>query len=165
MAAIAQVLVVGADHRDKEASPRWIAGFDLALGTVLAHKVRAEGYNAMLAKAKRGMVFNDPKNNTWQLTPDNEISVGSKLEKEGAEAVKLLTEVADHHKGTPWGLLANRELKNPIGWKWVEEYTDLNPPARMNNQPAANNNVVTPAQDDKARMLKPPPPKRPIPKL
>ncbi len=165
LAALSQVLTLGTEHHDKESSPRWIAGFDLALGTVLAHKVRAEGYNAMLAKAKRGMAFQDTKNNTWQLKPDTDVSVGSKLEKEGAEATKLLADVAEQHKGTPWGLLASRELKNPIGWKWVEEYTDLNPPPRMNNQPAANNNIVTAAQDDKARMLKPPPPKRPIPKL
>jgi hypothetical protein len=164
LASLLQVLQAGVDHRDKEASPRWLAGFDLALGTVMAHKVRAEGYNAMLAKAKRGMVFQDAKNNTWQLVPDKEISVGSKLEKEGNEAVRLLTEVAENHKGTPWGLLASRELQNPVGWKWVEEFTDLNPPPRMNNQPA-NNNVVTPGQDDKAKILAPPPPQRPIPKL
>ena len=162
---LAQILVPAEPHREKESSLRWIAGYDLALGTLLAHKVRADGYNAMLAKAKRGMPFEDPKNNTWQLVPDSSITVGSKLEKEGATAVKLLKEVAEKHKGTPWGLLASRELENPIGWKWVEEFTDLNPPPRQ----MARNNPVNPppaaAQDDKARMLKPPPPKRPLPKL
>ena len=111
------------------------------------------------------MPFEDSKNNTWILVPDSAISVGSKLEKEGATAVKLLKEVAERHRGTPWGLLASRELQNPVGWKWVEEFTDLNPPPRQ----MARNNVANPtptaAQDDKARMLKPPPPKRPLPKL
>ncbi len=162
---LAQVLLPAETHRDKEASLRWIAGYDLALGTLLAHKVRAEGYNSMLAKAKRGMPFEGAKNNTWQLVPDSAITVGSKLEKEGATAVKLLKDVAERHKGTPWGLLASRELENPVGWKWIEEFTDLNPPPRQ----MASNNAVTPpptaAQDDKAKMLKPPPPKRPLPKL
>ncbi len=164
LAALAQVLMTAESHRDKEISLRWLAGYDLALGTVLAHKVRAEGYNLMLAKAKRGMKFEDPKNNTWILRADNEISVGSKLEKEGKIAVELLTEVADRHKGTPWGLLASRELANPVGWKWVEEFTDFNPPPRpgANNN---NNNPPPPAQNDQKRMLAPPPPKRPIPKL
>ncbi len=162
---LAQILVPAEAHRDQETSLRWIAGYDLALGTLLAHKVRADGYNSMLAKAKRGMPFDNPKNNTWQLVPDSAISVGSKLEKEGAAAVKLLKEVAERHKGTPWGLLASRELENPVGWKWVEEFTDLNPPPRQMARNNPVNNTPAPGQDDKAKMLKPPPPKRPLPKL
>ncbi len=64
------------------------------------------------------------------------------------------------------GFTCERELNNPIGWKWVEEFTDLNPPPRQmagNNPPA--NPVPVAGQDDKAKMLKQPPPKRPIPKL
>lgn len=162
LAMLAELLRMGGPHRDREVSPRWLAGFDLAYGTVLAHKVRAEGYNAMLAKAKRGMNFENPESNTWVLQPAAEISVGSRLEKEGAQAVELLTAVAEQHKGTPWGLLAERELRNPVGWKWVEDTTDLNPPA-ANNAPG-NNNIVLP-QDDVARMLPPPAPRRPLPKL
>ncbi len=164
LAQLAELLQQGEEHRATEASPRWIAGFDLAYGTVLAHKVRTESYNLMLARAKRGMNFEDEKNNTWVLKPSAEISVGSKLEQEGARATELLTEVSEKHKGTPWGLLAARELSHPIGWKWTEEYTDLNPPPAGNNTPN-NNNPPNPPQDDQARMLKPPPPKRPIPKL
>ncbi len=82
LAALTEVLRMGESHHEKEISPRWLAGFDLSYGTVLAHKVRAEGYNAMLAKAKRGMNFEMPASNTWVLRPDAEISVGSRLEKE-----------------------------------------------------------------------------------
>jgi hypothetical protein len=162
---LAGVLQVGEEHRATEISPRWIAGFDLAYGTVLAHKVRTETYNLMLAKLKRGMNFEKEKNNTWVLKPSAEISIGSRLEQEGARAVELLTQVAEKHKDTPWGLLAATELRNPVGWKWVEEYTDLNPPPARNNAPANNNPTPRPPQDDQARMLKPPPPKRPVPKL
>ncbi|MCC6510397.1 MAG: VWA domain-containing protein, partial [Pirellulaceae bacterium] len=162
---LGQVLLQGQAVRDRETSPRWLAGYDLAVGTVLAHKVRAETYNSMLAKAKRGMSFQDPKNNTWVLQPADEVSVGSKLEKESQTARDILTQVSQQHAGTPWAILANRELKNPIGWKWVEEFTDLAPPrpqARPNNNPPP---PPTAAQDEQARMLKAPPPKRPIPKL
>ena len=164
--ALSQLLRMGEDHRDKEISPRWLAGFDLALGTVLTHKVRAEAYNAMLAQLKRGKKFNKEKNNTWVLKPSSEISVGSKLEKEGNLGLELLKRVAEEHKGTPWGLLAAREIKRPIGWEWTETFTDLNPPPqRRGNNNNNNNNVPRPARDDQARMLKKPPPKRPIPKL
>lgn len=162
--ALATILMQGQEFRDRESSPRWLAGFDLALGTVLAHKVRAEAYNAMLAKAKRGMPFEDGKNNTWQLKAANEISIGSKVEKEAQLAREILEGVTKQHANTPWAVLAKRELENPIGWKWVEEFTDLNPPRP--NRPGNNANPnPQPAQNDKARMLAPQPPKRPIPKL
>lgn len=159
---MAQTLQPGMKDRDSEESPRWKAGFDLAMGRVLAQKVRTETYNAMLAKAKRGMTFKDPKNNTWVLAPDAEITVGSKWQSEATKARGLLETVASEHSGTPWALLAKEELKVPIGWKWKETYTDLNPPRRNNG--GNNNNPPRPAKDDEKRMLKKAP-KRPVPKL
>jgi hypothetical protein len=142
----------GESGRAQEDSPRWLAGFDLARGRVLAHKVRAETYNAILAKAKLGMPFQDPKNNTWVLVPDDEISVGSKLEREADEARNLLRGVVQNHPGTPWAVLAEKELEVPIGWKWTETFTDLNPPPNPgpNNN---NNNNPPPPQDDQVRMI------------
>ncbi len=161
---LAELLRGGSEHRDLEVSPRWLAAFDLALGTVLAHKVRAQGYNAMLAEAKRGLSFQEEKSNTWILQPSSSISVGSRLEKDGLLAVELLSKVAQEHQGTPWGLLATRELGQPVGWEWQESFTDLAPPS-TGNRSNSNNNNPRPPQDDQARMLPKPPPKRPIPKL
>ncbi|MCU0709687.1 MAG: VWA domain-containing protein [Pirellula sp.] len=158
------VLAEGEKFRSKETSPRWLASFELSYGTAIAAKVRAESYNAMLAKAKRGMTFEKPESNTWNLKPSDRVTVDSKLEKEAKLAKELLQSVADKHKGTPWGLLAQRELNHPIGWEWTESFTDLNPPPRPNNTPNPNNNPPPP-QDDQARMLAPPPPKRPITKI
>ena len=161
---MAQTLNPGMKVRDEEQSLRWKAGFDLAMGRVLAQKVRTETYNAMLAKAKRGMSFEDGKNNTWELEPSEEISVGSKWKNEAETATELLKAVASEHKGTPWALLAQQELSVPIGWKWEESFTDLAPPAPRGAGNNNNNNVPRPAQDDKARMLKKVA-KRPVPKL
>jgi hypothetical protein len=159
---MAETLEPGMKLRESEESPRWRAGYDLAMGRVLAQKVRTETYNAMLAKAKRGMNFEKEKNNTWILEPSDEISVGSKWEREAATATELLTTVATEHDGTPWALLAKQELAVPLGWKWVEEFTDMSPPKA--NQPGnANPNPPAP-QNDKKRMLKRAP-KRPVPKL
>lgn len=159
-----EILAMGLKDRDDEMSPRWRAGFDLAYGRVLAHKVRTETYNAMLAKAKRGMAFEKEKNNTWVLKAADEVSVGSKWEREAEKARELLQGVVADHSGTPWALLAKNELETPIGWKWVETYTELNP---TKNRPGNgnNNNNMTAAQDDKKRMLAKPAPKRPLPKL
>ncbi len=158
---LAAVLEPGMAGRATEPTPRWKAGFDLAMGRVLAQKVRTETYNAMLAKLKRGMPFETPKNNTWVLTPASEISVGSKWEREAALANELLTAVTKDHPGTPWALLASEELKTPIGWHWKEEFTDLAPKKEGGGN---NNNNNPPPSDDKKQMIKRAP-SRPLPKL
>ena len=161
--AMTAQLMPGYKHRDKEESPRWQAGYDLALGRVLAQKVRTGTYNAMLARAKGTMTFSKPKNNTWVLTPSEMVTVGSRWANEAKIAKDLLKSVVEDHQGTPWALLAQQELAVPIGWEWNEEYTNLDPPRR--NNPGNNNNTPPrPPRDDKARMLKKAP-KRPVPKL
>jgi len=163
--ALCGLLAEGEKSRGKESSLRWLASFDLSFGTAVAARVRAESYNAMLAKAKRGMNFEKPASNTWNLKPSDKISVDSKLEKEGKQATELLKSVAEKHKGTPWGLLAERELSHPLGWEWAESFTDLNPPPKPGRTPPTTPPAPMAAANEKARMLAPPPPKRPVTKI
>ena len=166
LAEMSSILAEGEKSRGKENSPRWLASFELSYGTALAAKIRTESYNAMLAKAKRGMVFTKPESNTWNLQPSDKVTVDSKLEKEAKLAKDLLQSVVEKHTGTPWGILAGRELDNPISWEWVESTTDLNPPARNNNRNPPPPPPTPPMpEDEKAKMLKPPAPKRPIKKV
>ena len=156
-----ETIKIGEADRKKEDSLRWQAGYDLAYGRILAVKVRTEGYNAMLAAAKRGLKQQDPKNNTWVLKPANELDAGSQLEKQAEKARTVLQAVVDEHEGTPWALLAQKELDNPVGWKWEESFTDFTPP----NQGMGNGNANPANPNNKPVMLKKPPPKRAIPKL
>jgi hypothetical protein len=160
---IYETLRTGEKDRDQLIHPRWQAGYDLAMGRTLAVKVRTEAYNAMLAKAKQGMKFAEPKNDTWELMPADDISVGSAMEKQATIAKTYLERVKNEHTGTPWALLASRELNVPLGWKWIERYTGVNAPReRMGN----GNNNAPPPSDDRVRMLeKPKPQRRPAPKL
>ncbi|WP_425619338.1 vWA domain-containing protein [Anatilimnocola sp. NA78] len=155
-----EILRQGESDREKETVLRWQAGYDLAMGRVLAVKVRTESYNAMLAAAKRGLKPKDPKSNTWTLKPDDEISVGSALQKVADRAKMYLERVVKDHEGTPWAMLAQQELKDPLGWKWEESFTDVTPM----REGAGNGNAPAPA-NDAAKMLAKPPPKRPAPKL
>jgi len=123
--ALYQTLKQGEKDRAKLSEPRWQAGFDLALGRVLANKVRTESYNMMLAKAKGGLKFEKPDSDTFVLVAADEISVGSATEKLAKQAREYLERVRTQHAGTPWGLLAEAELKEPIGWKWSEKSNDL----------------------------------------
>jgi hypothetical protein len=155
-----EVLRQGEKSRPQLTEPRWQAGYDLSMGLLLALKVRTEGYNAMLAKAKTGMKFQKADSDTWLLVPSDEITVGSALEKMAAEAKEYLKRVAAEHAGTPWATLASAELEQPLGWTWKESHTGVN----ERRQAAANNPPPRPPRDDRAKML-PRPVKRPPPKL
>jgi hypothetical protein len=156
-----EVLRLGEADRVKEVEARWQAGYDLAMGRVTAAKVRTEGYNAMLAAAKRGLKFSNPKNNTWILEAANEFNTGSQLAKAGEQAKTYLERVAKDHPETPWAMLAELELKTPLGWKWKEEFTDLSPRVAA----APSNNNAAAAAPARPAMAPKPPPKRPPPKL
>jgi hypothetical protein len=129
------------------------------MGRVLALKVRTESYNAMLAKPRSGMRFANAKSDTWVLAPADEITVGSVLEKQAAEAKDYLARVVREHPHTPWAVVAEAELKQPFGWKWTEAYTGVN-----ERRQVAANARNRPPRDDKAKMI-PRPIKRPPPKL
>ena len=148
-----QILKEGEKDRAKLTEPRWQAGYDLAMGRVLAVKVRTEAYNAMLAKAKGGLKFQKPESDTFVLEPADEISVGSAVEKMAKQAREYLGRVQQQHAGTPWALLAERELKEPIGWKWGEKSLKLEQQKRM----AAPNGNNAPNKDALKKLEKPKP--------
>ncbi len=154
-----ETLRAGEEDRTRETSPRWQAGYDLAMGRVLAAMVRTQAYNAMLAQAKRGMAFKNGENNTWVLVPSSDITVDSRLSKAAEKATEYLQRVIDEHPDTPWALLARRELDSPIGWTWNEEFVDLTP------RPAGGGGNNNNPRDDVRRKIERGPAKRPVPKL
>ncbi|NIL97780.1 MAG: VWA domain-containing protein [Planctomycetales bacterium] len=139
----------GERDRQQIVRPRWQAGYDLAMGRTLALKVRTDGYNRMLAAAKRGMKFKNQQNDTWVLKPSEKILAGSALEKEGQKAKDYLQRVVKDHPGTPWAMLAARELQDPLGWEWTEDFSNVNRPRAGNNAPAQPPRP----NDDQRRML------------
>lgn len=143
----------GEKDRKKIQEPRWQASYDLAFGRVLTMMVRAHGFNAMLAEMKTNpKSFQDKTNNHWVLEPAEEISTGIQLKKTGEKGVTLLKKVIHDHPGTPWELIAGRELMQPLGWRWSETFIEI-PPERD----PGNNGTPRPPR-------KPPPP-REKPKL
>ncbi|MEX0688950.1 MAG: vWA domain-containing protein [Pirellulales bacterium] len=159
--ALHGLLAAGLPDRDKIEEKRWQAGYDLALGRVLALKVRTDAYNILLAQAKSGMKFKDPKNDTWVLEPSVDVSkVGSQTERLAKQADELLQRVVADHAGTPWAQMAAEELKSPLGYSWEETYTGVNAP-RAGNGGNGNPNQV----DDMRRNLVPPKPKRDLKKI
>ena len=135
-----QVMKQGEVDRPKLSEPRWQAGFDLAMGRLLALKVRTEGYNAILAKAKFGLKLDNPKSNILELKQADEVTTGSQHQKMAAQSKELLESVIRDHSGTPWAYLAEEELKQPLGWKWTERFDPPPPPApTVRPTPTVNN--------------------------
>ena len=129
---ICQTLKAGERGRAALESLRWKAGYDLAMGRALASKARTDGYNAMLAKIKQGATFTKEKNNTWILVAESEFA-NTSLESIAKKAQMYLDRVMEEHPDTPWALLASRELKVPLGWRWEEGYTYMPPVVEVNN--------------------------------
>ena len=117
--------------RDREASRRWQAHYDLIRGRLLAMKIRCAEYQTACAKMKKDAPkFKDAKSNAWRLMPTEEILSGDKVANVAKETKALLKRVIDDHPNTPWALLAKRELKDPFGFKWVETYVPPPPPRK-----------------------------------
>ena len=153
-----RVIAPVSKFRDHETSRRWQAHYDLIRGRLLAVKIRCHGYNALCAQMKKDpLKFTKPKSNTWRIVPDPEIQYGgAKVEKAAKEAVLLLKRVVNDHAGTPWALLAQRELKDPLGFKWVETFVPPPPKQKPNEN--------TPKKAKKTNNTPPPKPPDP-PKL
>jgi len=129
-------IIAVAKLRDRETSRRWQAHYDLIRGRLLAMKVRCYEYNWACARLKKDPPkFSNSKFNAWRLVPDQAIQYSEKAVAAGREAQALLHRVVEEHPTTPWALLAERELKDPLGFKWIETYVQPRP--RNNDNAAA----------------------------
>ena len=125
-------------RRDHETSRRWQAHYDLIRGRLLAMKTRCLEYNTACAKMKKDAPkFTKPTSNAWKMRPDAEVHLKGKDLADSKEAKELLERVVKEHPGTPWALLAKRELKDPFGFRWEEVTVAPNPKMNNNNDAAA----------------------------
>jgi hypothetical protein len=132
-------ITAAARFRDREVSRRWQAQYDLIRGRLLAMKVRAYEYNSAGARlVKDPPKFQNSRSNAWRLVPDHTIQYSEKAAAAGREAEALLRKVVEEHPDTPWALLAARELKDPLGFRWVETYVPP-PPRREEGAPQRKN--------------------------
>lgn len=146
---IERILAEGVKDRDKVTEPRWRAAYDLAVGRVLAMRTRIFGYNSLLAEMK-GLPkqFEKKDNNQWRLVPSKEITAGAQVKKLSKEALKYLNRVIDEHPGTPWALLAERELSQPLGWEWKEGKGNY---PSMNENPAQRKKRIRLADEEQKK--------------
>lgn len=130
------ILEQGLKDRPKITEPRWRANYDLALGRVLAARVRAFGYNTVLADMKSSpKTFEKKENNAWRLVPAEDVRSSPSVRKLGKQAQEILNGIIDEHPGTPWAYLAAKELDKPLGWAWQEMKMNLDPQGNRVTKP------------------------------
>lgn len=130
------VLKDGEKDRNKITEDRWRAAYDLAMGRMLATKVRAYGYQTMIAEmASTPKSFKSKGNNQWRIVPSsNWQNYPPSIKKEAKAAIVYLKRVIDEHPQTPWALLAEHELgEGKLGWEWREGYRNYPKPRSRNN--------------------------------
>jgi hypothetical protein len=162
LAIVCETLRRGEKDRAKETTPRWQAGFDLALGQALARYTRTLGYNVRLVEVQRGLRFQDPNRNTWVLEPSAEDVPDQRL---AGKAKEYLQRVVEDHPGTPWAVLAKAELAVPLGWRWTEHFTDLMPRPRHGGGGGGGGGGRGVGHGATGRPVEQRPPTRPVPKL
>ena len=143
-------LETGEKHRDKLDTDRWRAQYDLAMGRILAMRVRAFGYNAVLAEMKSNPKrFEKAESNQWILEPSDDIQGAANVRKMHDKALVYLNRVIDEHPGTPWAFLAKMELSEPLGWKWREGQIDI--PQMNGGGDAARTPQFAPEEEQRRR--------------
>jgi hypothetical protein len=135
--------------RDRETSRRWQAHYDLIRGRLLAMKIRCAEYQTACARMKKDAPkFKDAKSNAWKLVATEEVLSGDKVAKVAKETTTLLKRVIEDHPNTPWALLAQRELKDPFGFKWVETYVPPAPPRKEAEAAEAKKKKAMPKKEE-----------------
>lgn len=122
---------------DREPSMRWRANFCLSYGRVLAQKIRNMEYNAALAFLKNELAAEDvaKTSNRWRISASRELNFAGNQKKTAAKATALLQRVIDEAPGTPWAVLAQRELQYGFGLKIKQSFVPPPPPRPRNNNP------------------------------
>lgn len=116
-AAIEQILA-NLDNRvvdglnEQEPSPRWQAWHDLTVGRLRAGRVRNLAYAEFVSRLSTGQLAR--KTNGLALSPTR-LARTSELVAAAEEARELLERCREQHQGTPWGILAERELMFEFG--------------------------------------------------
>jgi RNA polymerase sigma factor (sigma-70 family) len=107
-----------ADEAKKE-PPQWQASYTYVQAMLLYRMAQFYEYNAMLGQMRKEMLpaFDPKVHRGYRLVPKP--AVGDRDAQKLAEmAKKLLKQLADDHKDTPWELIAKRELLTNLGLEW-----------------------------------------------
>ncbi len=104
--------------RDKEPK-RWLANYDYIKARMEEQIAYLYEYQSMLGQMRKELPpLDKAQGNGWKLAATATPSGDSKGKKMAKSSAKLLDEIAEKHKGTPWEVLAKREKLTTLGLEW-----------------------------------------------
>ena len=118
---------------EREPSVRWRMAFCLNYGRLLGNRTRNLEYNSALATLKTSLAEADinTRSNLWIFHPSPEVKNSGAASRKAAQlATDLLNRVIAEAPGTPWAIMASRELQNPFGIRVEERFS---PPPGYND--------------------------------
>ncbi len=153
----------------KEPSLRWRMAYSLCYGRLLAQRLRCYEYNSALAQLKLlGAQDVATKSNHWIFRPDANINYAAGMKKPKDLAEILLKRCISEAPGTPWAVLAAREMQYPFGIKVIEKFEPPEPTptmtAAVDPVTGKKKGILLLADDSKKKKTAPAPPPPP-PKL
>ena len=156
---------------EREPSLRWRMAFCLNYGRLLANRTRNLEYNFALANLKSTLAEADinTRSNQWIFHPNQEVKHSGVASRKGALlAADLLQRIVAEAPGTPWAIMAARELQSPFGIRVEERF--IPPPVSTQGKgtqtPAKQKPGPLFVPEPQKKQTPPPPPKPPVlPKL
>jgi len=108
------------EEKDKEQSKRWRANYEYVLARLLARMAYVHEYNYIFGQIRKdGLPPRDPKiHSGWRLASQEKLQSGAESRKLANEAKKIYENLAKKNQGTPWEILAKRELMTSLGLQW-----------------------------------------------
>ena len=109
--------------RNREPEKRWQAAYDLMLAQVVAYQIKAYEYRANLVEMAKTLPVPKQMPNPelfveWSLDHSHERKADKEnTEKRYAEALRLFNLVMERHPNTPWGDLAQDEIRRGFSVK------------------------------------------------
>ena len=104
---------------DAEPDARWKAWYDLTRGRLLAQHVRHREYLTACERLLEADLLK-PATNLLYFHASSSLLTGDSSAAHGSEAVRCLQRCIRNNPGTPWELLAQWELEQPLGITWQE---------------------------------------------
>jgi hypothetical protein len=151
-----------------EDSLRWRMAYNLSFGRLLAQRLRCMEYNSALAQMKLlGTQEITSRVNHFIFRPDPSINFAAGMKKPKELSETLLKRCVAEAPGTPWAILAERELQHPLGIKVIEKFEPPPPPRReaeTKDAATAKKKGVLLLADDKQKKQAPPAPP-PVPPM
>jgi hypothetical protein len=107
------------EARENEKSKRWQANYDFMLARVELEYAYLFEYQSMLGSIRKEFPPRDPQlHGGWKLASQARLQGDSTGRKAAKEAQKRLKEIIKKNAGTPWEVLAKREMLTNLGLEW-----------------------------------------------